>query len=265
MPAEKYRDLSIGLELFSVREDFEQNPEKTFKKISTIGYNGVEFFGNQFRLFSPERIRKALDDNRLECYGYLASWADMQLDTYKDILDYNKVIGNNKIAIGSAPVSMLSNRKDLKKVIEHLNIMYGIAKNEGYMFGYHNHSTDFTMIDGVTAWDRIFENTPQDFLMVLDTGNALDGGAFSIPILKKFPNRSPWIHIKPFDTGIYGYLTMIGEDSFDWPSLIETCVETGGAKILTIEFGHRYHYTPFFGVELCLKRLKLELTREVKS
>jgi sugar phosphate isomerase/epimerase len=258
----KYSHLPVGLELYSVREDFEKDPEKTLKKLSTMGYNGVEFFGKEFRLFPAERIRDALAVNGLECYGYLTGWDDMQLDSYEAVLEYNRVLGNKRIAIGAAPASMLNNRGDLKRVIDHLNVMHGIAKKSDFLFGYHNHHTDFVMVDGVTAWDRIFENTPEDFLMVLDTGNALEGGARSIPILRKFPNRSPWIHVKPYKTGNQGHLTMIGEDSFDWPELIEACVETGGAKVLTIEYGQRQQYTPFFGAEICLKRLKIELEKE---
>ena len=43
---------------------------------------------------------------------------------------------------------------------------------------------------------------------------------------------------------------------FDWPELIRACVELGGCKVLTIEYGRRLCYQPFYGAYLCYNRLK---------
>ena len=53
-----------------------------------------------------------------------------------------------------------------------------------------------------------------------------------------------------------GYDAMIGEDDFDWETLIRTCVEVGGTKVLTIEYGNRNRYQPFYGAYLCYTKLK---------
>ena len=253
------KNIPIGLELYSVREAFAENPENTLKKVANLGYACVEFCNDTLDLFEAERLNDALAAAGLYCCGYLTSWSDMQTDNYARMLRYNEKLHNPYIAIGSAPVAMLRSREGVKKVIAHMNAMHSIAGNEGFRFGYHNHETDFVMVDGVSAWDRIMDAMPEDFLMVLDTGNALAGGAQSVPILQRHPGRSPWVHVKPYSETLEGYDTMIGEDSFDWPKLLDACIRLGGARILTVEYGRRRKYEPFYGAKLCIEGLKANL------
>jgi sugar phosphate isomerase/epimerase len=212
----KYKDIPIGVQTYTVREAFSENPEATLKMLKDIGYDGVEFFSSN-RCFEASRLKKALEQAGLKCFGYLIGWKDVQPDTLEETLRYNEELGNYNIAIGSVNTSLTYNIKTLYEVIDYFNKLYSELKNTPFSIGYHNHDTDFYKVEGKTVWDHIFENTPKDFNMVLDTGNALAGGAWSIPIIQKFPGRQPWVHIKPYSNKNYfetGYGTMIGECAF---------------------------------------------------
>jgi sugar phosphate isomerase/epimerase len=252
------KDILIGVQAYTVREDFKKDPEDTLKRIRKIGYEGFEC-DSCHNLYEANRIKEALEQADLKCCGHLVNWKDVQSDTLEKTLRYNEELGNYDIAVAAVNTSLTYEIESLKKVIAHFNKLCDELKNTRFSIGYHSHSIDFFEVDGKTVWDHIFDNTPQEFNMVLDTGNALAGGAWSIPLIKKYPGRQPWVHIKPYSHKNYfqtGYDSMIGEDDFDWPLLLKTFIEIGKTKVFTIEFGNRAKYQPFYGATLCFERLK---------
>ena len=247
--------LPIGLEIYGVRAEFAADPEGTLAELGKMGYAGVEFYGGIENNLEPSRCVQALAAANLKCLGFQPNWDFILEDTLEDTLRYSAAVGNRRIGIASAPPQMLTRRDTLEEVIKTINKAYETAAKAGFQIGYHAHKTDFVVVDGKTAWDRIFEATPKDFAMILDTGNALAGGAWSVPLLEKFPQRSPWVHIKPYSFKDQG-ATMIGEDDFDWPVLLKACVELGGADTMTIEYSNNARYDPMTASRLCIQALR---------
>lgn len=240
----------IGVQVHSVREDFAADPEGTFKTVSGMGYRGVEFVGEP--KFPAVRMKEALYSAGLVCCGWHAMLPMLTPENMQAIVDYNKELGNNYIIIAAASPEMLADMENLEKLIKELNRINSELKKQGIHTGYHCHDTDFGIIEGKTTWDHIFDNTPQDFLLQLDTGNALAGGAESVPILKKYPGRSVTVHLKPYSLKDQGYDSMIGQDDIPWEEVYETCESIGGTKWYIIEYNRRGTYTPFEGVKKCL-------------
>ena len=254
--------LPIALEMYSVREEFAKVPEETLVCIREMGYDGVELSGSEENNLPAGECERALRNAGLKCMGYQPNWPFVGRDTLLRTFEYSAAIGNRRIGIASAPVDMLKQRDTLEEVIRHLNWANDEAVKAGFEIGYHTHKTDFVVVDGQTAWDRIFENTPDSLKMVLDTGNALAGSAWSIPILEKFPHRSPWVHIKPFSLRDQG-ATMIDEDDFDWNRLLKACVELGGADTLTVEYSNNRKYAPMDAVCMCVEHLRAHMGEKV--
>lgn len=254
----KYGNMPIGVEIYTVREPFDVDPAATLKRVKQIGYNGVEFYSANYNK-DPLYLKSLLEENGLECYGILTGWDSLQPDRIKETLDYNRKLGNYTLAIGSLGAELTKDKATLYKCIDYFNLLLKQLKDEGFSMGYHNHAADFVEIEGKTIWDHVFENTPQEFNMVLDTGNMATGGCDPIESIKKFPGRQEWMHIKPYSaTKCFerGTDAMIGEDDFDWKELIRTCVEIGGCKVMTIEYGTHTRFQPIYGATLCYDHLK---------
>ena len=260
----KYSDLPIGVEIYTVREPFNDDPAATLRRVREMGYDGVEFYDTNYNK-SPELLRGLLEENGLRCYGILTNWEHLQPDTIQKTLEYNRILGNRTLAIGSLYPELTKDKATLYGCIDYFNVLLHELREEGFSMGYHNHAADFKLVEGKTIWDHVFENTPREFNMVLDTGNAAMGGGDSIGSIRKFPGRQEWMHIKPYsDTKCFerGTDAMIGEDDFDWPELLRTCVEEGGCKVLTIEYGTHTRFQPFYGAYLCYENLK-KILREM--
>lgn len=251
----------IGLELYTLRREFEESASKTIEAVAKMGYDGVEFAIDHQHLYKASYLKQLLADNRLRCFGYLVMWEDMQRDTIEKTLDYNDTLGNKMVAVGSAPPELLKTESGLKKTIEHLSWVHEICKKNGFKDGYHNHDIEFsTLYNQKTVWDSIFEVLPEDFPLVLDTGNAMDGGGDPFAVVMKYPKRMPVVHAKPFSHKD-AYATMIGDDDIDWPAFLSLCLKTGGTQVFIVEYGNSIKYEPYKSSRLCLDRLRKILGR----
>nr|MBQ4319214.1 sugar phosphate isomerase/epimerase [Clostridia bacterium] len=239
------KDYKLGIQIHSVREAFAEDPAATLKRVREIGYTGVELTISQCAGRPAEFFRQALKDADLECYGMLTSWSDVQDDKIDETIAYNNAMGSGFLVIGSVPKKLVSTESDAMAAIAKMNDIYNRLSAQGIVTGYHNHDSDHTnIVGGKSFFEHVFDNTPEGFVMLLDTGNALAGGCESIPALKKYPNRSPYLHIKGYSEE-KGYLAYIGQDDFDWPAVIRCALDVGGAKVFDVEFGKRADYDPF--------------------
>ena len=240
------KDIKIGIELYALMPEFNKDPEGTLAKIKEMGYTGVEFPMFMLRSKDDPTDRKPaalysemLEKAGLECYGLLVSWIDVQPDIIDSTIEYCKEIGSPFLIIGSVP---RDNVPDLESANKAIDYMFEIQKKinaAGLPTGYHNHDSDFTnVIEGKTFFEHIFDRAPEDFIMLLDTGNAHAGGANSFELLRKYPHRSPFFHIKGYSQA-EGYRAYVGRDDYDWKELLDLSVNTGDAKIFNIEFGTR--------------------------
>ena len=73
------KHIPIGLELYSVRKEFANDPAGTLQAVKTMGYEGVEFAGSP--TLSGSALRRLLDENGLVCCGWHTPFAAVQPET----------------------------------------------------------------------------------------------------------------------------------------------------------------------------------------
>ena len=125
--------------------------------------------------------------------------------------------------------------------------------------GYHNHSAEFKIFpeNGKTIWSTLREKTVPGFIMQLDTGNALNGGADVNAEILASAGRTQIIHLKPYSLA-NGYATIIGDlgDGIDYNTILPFCNEKGGIKVYVIEYECETLFTELEGVRICIENLK---------
>lgn len=247
------KDVKIGIQLYSLMAEFEADPEKTLADIKAMGYTGVEF--PTFMLFRSAKeefstkpasyFKEMLAKAELDCYGLLVSWKDVQPDTLDFTIEYCKELGAPFLIIGSVPRDLVPDIESANKAIDYMFEIQKKINAAGLPTGYHNHDSDFfNVIEGKTFFEHIFDRAPEDFIMLLDTGNAHAGGANSFDLLNKYRHRSPYFHAKGYSQK-EGYLAWIGKDDYNWVSLIDLAVKVGGAEIFDVEFGSRGDWSAY--------------------
>lgn len=251
----------IGLQIYSLREDFAVRPAETVASIAAMGYQGIEFTLGSIRS-DPAYYRRLLADHGLACFGCLTSWQDVQPETIAETIACNRALGSPFIVIGSVPTKLVTTLAEVRQVVARMGQAQRAIQSEGFAAGYHNHDSDFFhVVDGKTLFEHVFDQTPEDFVMLLDTGNALAAGYESIALLEKYPRRSPFLHIKGYSAE-GGYLAYIGDDDFDWSAVLRCAIDTGGARTFSIEFGARGEYDPHERAKTSLDRVQAILETE---
>lgn len=74
-----------------------------------------------------------------------------------------------------------------------------------------------------------------DGKMVLDTGNAAEGGADPLAELEKYPHRARTVHLKPYSKSA-GFAPAVGEDDLPWEAMLESCEQRGATEWLIVEY-----------------------------
>jgi sugar phosphate isomerase/epimerase len=241
------KKIPVGLQLYSVREQCQADLPGTLASVSKIGYRAVEFAGYYDR--SAKDLRKLLDDNGLIACGTHTSYESVQGDKLKETVEFNHTIGNKFLIVpwmneAKSKQEWLDRAKLFNKIADQLN-------PDGMWVGYHAHSHDFKLVEGVSAWDLFFGNTTAEVVMQLDTSNCCDGGADPVAVLKKYPGRARSIHLKAFGGGPDA---VIGEDKVDWQAVFAFCESKGKTQWYVLE--HESGKDPLNAVRRSFEALK---------
>ena len=247
--------IPVALELYSVRESLTKDLEGTLKAVKNIGYEAVEFAGYPHQ-FEAARVVKALKDTGLYCCSWHLSLEALNDENIEKTIEYHKTVGNKFLIIPWMPEKYLESYAAIKKTGEMLNkISEKLAVHDMYT-GYHNHNAEFKFLPDspLTAWSALRECTNDNFVMQIDTGNALSGNADVNKEILSAKGRCQIVHLKPYSLKT-GFATLIGTDDIDYKTIMPFCKEEGRTMIYVIEYECKELYSEIDGVDLCFKGL----------
>jgi sugar phosphate isomerase/epimerase len=200
--------LPLGLQLYSVRKVLPTDYAGTLHKVAALGYREVEAAG--FDGHSAAEVKAAMADAGLRCVSAHYPWS--QLSTGLDaILEFHKVLGAEYIVCASpghkSPPAAGAERtftlEDWRWNAEQFNQAAAKVKAAGFRFGYHNHTPEFVVVDGVTPYDELMRLTdPALVTFEMDCGWVIVGGGDPVALLHKYPNRISMLHVKDFQPGV---------------------------------------------------------------
>ncbi len=245
------RRAPIGLQLYSVREDCKRDLPGTIAAVAKMGYKGVEFAGYYDR--SAKQLRKMLDDNGLVCCGTHTGLDTLLGDNLRRTIDFNRTLGNKYLVVPGLPEKYRASHQAWLDTAKLFNELAEKVKPHGMLVGYHNHSIEFTAMDGELPWDTFYGNTRKDVIMQIDVGNAIHGGADPLPYLYKYPGRAITVHVKEFSKT--NKKALIGEGDVNWKAFFALCKAVGQTEWYIVE-QESYAYPPLECVERCLRNLR---------
>lgn len=244
---------NVGVQLYSVRKDMEQNPLGTLKKVAKMGYKNVEhanYIAHKFYGYSAIEFKKILDDLGLKMpSGHTVLDKNKHWDTakndfndiWKRTVDDAAICGQKHVISPWLDVSQRKNLNDLKFMMEVFNKSGELCKKAGMKYGYHNHDFEFSeKLEGITIYDHILQNTDAELVVhQLDIGNMYGGGGRAAEVIKKYPGRFQSMHVKDEieSTTKPGKFesTIIGKGVVNTRDVIELGRKMGGTTELIIE------------------------------
>lgn len=245
---------TLGIQLYSIRDDMKKDPSGTLQQLSAMGYKNVEHAGYSQRKFygyNAKDFKKLLDDLGLLMPSGHTVMGKQHWDAAKnDFTDEWKYTVEDAAAVGQHYVispwldeSLRKNYDDFKAYMDVFNRSGALCKKSGMKFGYHNHDFEFSQqLNGKKIFDLILQNTdPSLVAQQLDIGNMYHAGGRAIEIIKQYPGRFELMHVKDEIKTEKGEMggqyesTVLGKGIIPVKEVIDLGKKSGGTRHFIIE------------------------------
>src|ERR1035438_7770740 len=140
------KNIPIGIELFSVRDEMIKDTLATVRAIAKMGYEVVEFYGPYYS-WTPEfakDVRKVMDDTGIRCNSTHNDAKNFLPEGLQKAIDYNKTLGAKYVVMASS--GMVKGLDGWKGVGDTLTQAMEKLRPAGLRAGYHNHQAEFKLV-----------------------------------------------------------------------------------------------------------------------
>lgn len=230
----KEKNIPIGLELYSVRDELKKDLPGTIQDVAKMGYQCVEFYA-PYSDWTPEyakQVRKQLDTLGIRCYSTHNGMPSFSGDGLAKTIELNKILGTKFIVL--AHPGNVSALADWKRVIEVLNTANHQMSSEGLHAGYHNHDLEWKPIDGQKPIELIAKGTDKSIMLQLDVGTCVATGNDPVAWIEQNPGRIRSLHLKDWSPQ-KGYRVLFGEGVAPWKKIFAAAESVGGVEYYLIE------------------------------
>jgi sugar phosphate isomerase/epimerase len=231
----------IGLQLYSIRETLPNDHEGCLKKLADMGYSYAEAYGFNGSVFLNKRLTewsRMLNDVGMQLSGTHCGTgllpADVtagEWDYWRKSIDEMNAAGGKRLIQASLPAGKTAD--EVKRSAEQFNRIGELCRAGGIKFGYHNHHSEFRLMDGEVLYDLLLLNTDRNLVFFqMDMGHTVNGGGDILAYMKKYPGRFLAWHASDFKKG-QGY-TETGQGDVPYDALFELAASYG-LEDLTVE------------------------------
>ncbi|WP_019534693.1 sugar phosphate isomerase/epimerase family protein [Paenibacillus ginsengihumi] len=229
------RRMGIGLQLFTLRDVLAQDFEGTLRQVAELGYEGVEFAG--YGGMSAEELSRLLQELNLKAIGAHVGIAKLREDLQGEIA-YLKAIGAKYIICPWLGEEDRGSSEAWERVIEEFKTIGAACREQGLVFGYHNHAFEFEVkVGSEFAFDAVYGSTPAESVVVeMDTGWVQFAGQDALAYINRYAGRLPLVHLKDYRKDENGGMVTLelGEGELDLPAIIQASSDAG-AEWLIVE------------------------------
>lgn len=218
----------IGVQLYSIRdvignpEAYARNHEEAFKALAQMGYTSVEaacYSDGKLYGVDPEQYKADIEAAGLKSLSTHIgrNLSDEELasgDFTESMKWWDQAIAAHKAAgckyVVCPSFAVPQTLAGLKTYCDYFNAIGAKCKENGMLFGYHNHSHEFNKVEDKVIYDFMLENTnPESVFFEMDVYWAVMGHAAPVEYFKKYPGRFTMLHIKDYrelgESGMVGF------------------------------------------------------------
>jgi sugar phosphate isomerase/epimerase len=200
----------VGLQLYSLRDQFGKDVNKTLDEVKRMGVRFVELAGT-YKL-SPEQFKNELDARSLKAISAHFAYERFR-DDAAGIAREAKTLGLKYVGCAWIPHNGDFNEKTCREAIEVFNKAGEILGRQGIRFFYHVHGYEFQPFANGTLLDLLITSTnPKYVTFEMDIFWIVHPGQNPVKLLEKYGTRWELMHLKDMKKGTQTGLLTGGSD-----------------------------------------------------
>ena len=227
----------VGLQLYSLRDQFKQDKAQAWAYIKEQGFKEVEIgLGDQYGMTRQE-VRDTLNRLGIKPTAALGDFNAL-LNKTDECIDHAKFFGIKYVGTAWVPHTTPFTEAQVLKIAENFNTIGKRLKEVDIQFYYHNHGYEFYPYkEGQTLFDLLMEKTDPELVKYqMDVLWTIFPGQDPVKLLRKYPNRWVSMHLKDLAKGVEGNFSggtdvkndvALGSGQVDYPALLKAAQELG--------------------------------------
>lgn len=222
----------VAMQMFTLRDECEQDYPGTLREVAKIGYRAVQVSG--LHKCTAREIRKVMDDLGLGSAGTHVG-LEMLEQNFNAAADMVKDLGTEWAIVPWLPEERRQGAEGWRTLGKIMTEIGAKLRQVGLRLAYHNHSFEFKKFDGKYGYDLLFESVDPSLVHnEIDTYWVQHGGESPVKYLRRFAGHIQVVHFKDMGPGPDKPMVPVGEGILDWPNILKAC-RSGGTQWMCIE------------------------------
>lgn len=201
----------IGLQLYTLRDAFEEDGGNCLRKVAEIGYKEIEFHSihlvpayasllKELGLsVSSSHVMPPFLTGQWEAYGI----PKPEDDSFQSQLNISSQYGVKHLVMPMLLPQERGNLDHYKKLAELFNRCGEACRKQGVYFCYHHHNFEFEPLEGYSPMEVFLNHTdPELVSFELDIFWLAVAGKDPIEFMKKHGDRIKLLHLKDLKAGV---------------------------------------------------------------
>ncbi|MDB5470751.1 MAG: hypothetical protein JWR84_2311 [Caulobacter sp.] len=202
----------VGLQLYTLRRPFAEDPIGTLERIKATGYDEVEFAASLDLDFAPFAAR--MQEIELDCPSVHVGLADIKARPER-VIEVARTLGCRFIVLPFVD----PNEADWRAVVANLDSFARQAADDDFRVCYHHHHFEFDNARGFRPFDILVgESDPARLFFELDVYWLKTGGEDPVKMIETLTGRVKLLHLK--DALPDGPMTDVGAGTLDFPAIV---------------------------------------------
>ncbi|MBZ5657051.1 MAG: sugar phosphate isomerase/epimerase [Acidobacteriia bacterium] len=229
---------SLGVQLYTVRQEAERDLPTVLEGIHKIGYTKVETYWNIYGHPAAE-LRRMIND-----HGLIAPSGHFNYDGLESKIDYAKALGVDYVICPMLPEGMWFTLDGYKRAADQFNTWGEKIHQAGMQFGFHNHNYEFRRFGDTTGFETLMKRSdPKLVCIEMDSYWIAQAGQDSLQMFQQYGNRIQLLHLKDRKPGFpttqvkdtaAEHFTEVGSGTIHWPEIL-AAAEKNGVKHMFVE------------------------------
>ena len=218
--------MDSAIQLYSLR-NVEQPLDAILEAVADAGFSGVEF---AYRVVDEdaEAIAKTLEETGLSVAGAHVRIDPLEAE-FEETVAFYETLGCESFVIPAMDEEYFASREGIQEAIDRLEPIAEQLTERGLSLHYHNHTHEYTQLDGTTGFDVFIEQS--DIGIQVDGGLALLAGDDPVERVRSLGDRARLAHLKDVDTES-GTSVPVGTGDLDVEAFSAAFREVGGEWLI---------------------------------